>query len=183
MIRIGGGSAYFADSALGVPQLLAAGGLDYLVFDYLAEASMGMFGRQRRADPPVLYPADFLTVHVGPHLHEIARQGIKVVANAGALDPRGLARAVEARIAAEGLSLTVAAITGDDLIDRVDAFRDTPDMFTGAPFPEAVLTCNAYLGGFPIAAALAAGADIVITGRVVDSAIVLGPLIHESTLR
>jgi hypothetical protein len=181
VVRIGGGSAYFADSALGVPQLLAAGGLDYLVFDYLAEASMGMFGRQRRADPPVLYPADFLTVHVGPHLHEIARQGIRVVANAGALDPLGLARAIEARIAAEGLTLEVAAITGDELIDRVDVLRarGLTDMFTGAPFPDDVLTCNAYLGAFPIAEALAAGADIVITGRVVDSAIVLGPLVHE----
>ncbi|SFR91501.1 acyclic terpene utilization AtuA family protein [Sphingomonas jatrophae] len=179
VIRIGGGSAYFADSAHGVPQLLAAGGLDYLVFDYLAEGSMGMLGRLRRADPPVRYPADFLNVHVGPYLHEIARQKIKVVANAGALDPLGLAQALEARIAAEGLSLTVAAVTGDELIDRVEQLRGQADMFTGAPFPDGVLTCNAYLGGFPIAAALGAGADIVVTGRVVDSAIVLGPLIHE----
>lgn len=181
VIRIGGGSAYFADSALGVPQLLAAGGLDYLVLDYLAEASMGMFGRQRRADPPVLYPQDFLTVHVGPHLHEIARQKIRVIANAGALDPVGLARAVEARITAEGLSLKVAAVTGDELIDRVDQLRERgiTDMFTGASLPDKVLTCNAYLGAFPIAEALAAGADIVITGRVVDSAIVLGALVHE----
>lgn len=181
LVRIGGGSAYFADSALGVPQLLAAGGLDYLVFDYLAEASMGMLGRQRQADPPVLYPADFLTVHVGPHLHAIARHGIRIVANAGALDPLGLARAVEARIAAEGLSLKVAAVTGDELMDRVDTLRrhGLTDMFTGAPFPDDVLTCNAYLGAFPIAQALSAGADIVITGRIVDSAVVLGPLIHE----
>lgn len=181
VVRIGGGSAYFADSALGVPQLLAAGGLDYLVFDYLAEASMGMLGRQRRGDPPICYPADFLNVHVGPHLHEIARQGIRIVANAGALDPLGLARAVEARIAAEGLSLKVAAVTGDELIDRVETLqgRGVTDMFTGAQFPDDVLTCNAYLGAFPIAEALGAGADIVITGRVVDSAIVLGPLVHE----
>lgn len=180
-IRIGGGSAYFADSALGVPQLLAAGGLNYIIFDYLAEASMGMFGRSRQATPPVLYPPDFLTVHVGPHLHEIARQGIKIVANAGALDPFGLARAVEEKIAAEGLSLKVAAVTGDELIDRVDDLRASGvrDMFTGAAFPEKVLTANAYLGAFPIAEALARGADIVITGRVVDSAIVLGALVHE----
>lgn len=181
IVRIGGGSAYFADSALGVPQLLAAGGLDYLVFDYLAEASMGMLGRLRQADPSAGYPADFLNVHVGPHLHEIARQGIKVVANAGALDPLSLARAVEARIASEGLPLRVAAVTGDDLLPRVDELRaaDYRDMFTGAAFPDDVITCNAYLGAFPIAEALGRGADIVITGRVVDSAIVLGPLIHE----
>lgn len=181
VIRIGGASAYFADSALGVPQLLSAGNLDYLVFDYLAEASMGMLGRMRQADPTVAYPPDFLNVHVGPHLHEIARQGIKVVANAGALDPLALAKAVEARLAVEGLSLKVAAVTGDDLLPRLDALRarGVRDMFTGAAFPDDVLTCNAYLGGFPIAEALARGADIVITGRIVDSAIVLGPLIHE----
>lgn len=180
MVRIGGASAYFADSALGVPQLLAAGGLDYLVFDYLAEASMGMFGRQRRGPSRTCYPPDFLSVHVGPHLHEIARQGIRIVANAGALDPPGLARALEQRIAAEGLALKVAVVTGDELIDRVDALRAAGhrDMFTGGAFPDDVLTCNAYLGAFPIAEALAHGADIVITGRVVDSAIVLGPLIH-----
>jgi hypothetical protein len=181
VIRIGGGSAYFLDSALGVPQLLAGGNLDYLVFDYLAEGSMGMLGRMRQANPEATYPADFLTVHVGPYLGEIARQGIKVVANAGGLDPLALARAVEARIAAEGLSLKVAAVTGDDLLPRLDELRQkgVRDMFTGAEFPDDILTCNAYLGGFPIAEALAHGADIVITGRIVDSAVVLGPLIHE----
>ncbi|MES2497996.1 MAG: acyclic terpene utilization AtuA family protein [Pseudomonadota bacterium] len=181
VVRIGGGSAYFADSALGVPQLLAAGNLDYLIFDYLAEASMGLFGRSRQATPPVMFPPDFLTVHIGPHLHAIASQKIRVIANAGALDPIGLARALEERIAAEGLSLKVAAVSGDELIDRADAFRaeGVRDMFTGAAFPDKLLTCNAYLGAFPIAAALDRGADIVITGRVVDSAIVLGPLIHE----
>lgn len=181
VVWIGGGSAYFADSALGVPQLLAAGGLDYLIFDYLAEASMGLFGRSRQATPPVRYPADFLAVHVGPHLGEIARQGIKIVANAGALDPLGLARELEARIAAEGLPLRVAAVTGDELIEEVDTLRAAGrrDMFTGAPFPDRVLTCNAYLGAFPIAEALAHGADIVVTGRVVDSALALGALIHE----
>lgn len=181
VIRIGGGSAYFADSALGVPQLLAAGNLDYLVFDYLAEGSMGMLGRMRQANPDATYPPDFLSIHVGPHLGEIARQGIKVIANAGALDPLALARAVEARIAAEGLSLKVAAVSGDDLIARMDELRQhgVRDMFTGAEFPDDVLTCNAYLGAFPIADALAKGADIVITGRIVDSAIVLGALIFE----
>lgn len=181
VVRIGGGSAYFADSALGVPQLLAAGNLDYLVFDYLAEASMGMLGRIKQADPAATYPPDFLNVHVGPHLDDIARQGIKVVANAGALDPVALVQAVEAKIAEAGLSLKVAAVTGDDLMSEADELRREGyrDMFTGSPFPDDLLTCNAYLGAFPIAAALASGVDIVVTGRIVDSAIVLGPLIHE----
>ena len=181
VVRIAGGSAYFADSALGMPQLLEEDELDYIVFDYLAEASMGMFGRMRQGDPPICYPPDFLTIHVGPHLDAIARRGIKIVANAGALDPIGLARALEAKIAEAGLSLRVAAVTGDDLLPRANAFRDdhVTDMFTGDRFPDQLLTCNAYLGAFPVAEALSRGADIVVTGRIVDSAIVLGPLIHE----
>ncbi|WP_340586979.1 acyclic terpene utilization AtuA family protein [Erythrobacter alti] len=181
IIRIGGATASFSDTALSVPQLLSGGKLDYLIFDYLAEGSMGIFGRMQAADPSAGYGTDFLTVHVGPHLHEIASQKLKIVANAGGVNPSGLAAALEKMIADEGLSLTVAFVEGDDLRDRTSELRDADyrDMFTNAPFPENIISSNAYLGAFPIAAALAEGADIVITGRVVDSAVVLGPLIHE----
>lgn len=181
IVRIGGATASFSDTALSVPQLLEAGDLDYLVFDYLAEGSMGIFGRMQAADPAAGFGTDFLTVHVGPHLHAIAAQGVKVVANAGGVNPSGLAAALEALIAEQGLSLTVAYVEGDDLRDRVAELRAARycDMFDGTPFPDRVISANAYLGAFPIAAALAAGADIVVTGRVVDSAVVLGPLIHE----
>ena len=181
VVRIGGATASFSDTALSVPQLLAKGELDYLIFDYLAEGSMGIFGRMQSADPAAGYGTDFLTVHVGPHLSEIASQGIKVVANAGGVNPAGLAAALEDLIAENGLDLTVAYVAGDDLRGRDAELRAAGhrDMFTGADFPDGVLSSNAYLGAFPIAAALGAGADIVITGRVVDSAVVLGPLIHE----
>jgi len=181
IVRIGGATASFSDTALSVPQLLEAGELDYLVFDYLAEGSMGIFGRMQAADPAAGFGTDFLTVHVGPHLHEIAAQGVKVVANAGGVNPSGLAAALEALIAEQGLSLVVAFVEGDDLRGRTEELRAAGhcDMFDGAPFPDRVISANAYLGAFPIAAALAAGADIVVTGRVVDSAVVLGPLIHE----
>ena len=181
IIRIGGATASFSDTALSVPQLLADGSLDYLVFDYLAEGSMGLFGMMQAANPEAGYGTDFLDVHVGPHLDEIARQGVKVVANAGGVNPVGLAKALEAAIAEKGLSLTVAYVDGDDLRPMLGDLRAAGhrDMFTGAAFPERPVSANAYLGGFPIAAALEAGADIVVTGRVVDSAIVLGPLIHE----
>ncbi len=181
-VRIGGASAFLIDSALAVPQLLAAGGLDYLIFDYLAEASMGLLGRVQAQDPKAGFGPDFLTVHVGPHLSEIARQGIRVIANAGGLNPAGLAAATEAMIREAGLALQVAYVDGDDVRAQVPALREggVRDMFTGAALPErAVISANAYLGAFPIAAALEAGADIVITGRVVDSALALGPLIHE----
>lgn len=180
-MRIGGATASFSDTALSVPQLLAGGDLDYLIFDYLAEGSMGIFGRIQMADPAAGYGTDFLTVHVGPHLAEIAARGVKVVANAGGVNPAGLAAALERMIAELGLSLTVAHVDGDDLRPGLDALRAAGhrDMFTGASFPDNVISANAYLGAFPIAAALAKGADVVVTGRVVDSAVVLGPLVHE----
>jgi hypothetical protein len=181
VVRIGGATASFSDTALSVPQLLAQGELDYLIFDYLAEGSMGIFGRMQSADPAGGYGTDFLTVHVGPHLSEIASQGVKVVANAGGVNPGGLAAALEELIAEYGLDLTVAYVAGDDLRGREAELRAAGhrDMFSGAGFPDSVLSSNAYIGAFPIAAALSQGADIVITGRVVDSAVVLGPLIHE----
>jgi hypothetical protein len=182
VVRIGGASAFLVDSALAVPQLLQAQGLDYLIFDYLAEGSMGLLGRMQAADPKGGFGTDFLTVHVGPHLKQIARQGVKVIANAGGLNPQGLAAATEAMIQAAGLSLRVAAVDGDDVRGELAGLRaaDVRDMFTGAALPQQpIISANAYLGAFPIAAALAGGADIVITGRVVDSALALGPLIHE----
>src|SRR5450755_4567646 len=118
VIRIGGGSAFLVDSALGVPQLLAGGRLHYLIFDYLAEASMGLLGRFQAMDPKGGFGADFLTVHVGPHLAEIARQGVKVVANAGGLNPQGLVAALEAMIREQGLDLKVACVDGDDIRDQ-----------------------------------------------------------------
>ena len=181
VVRIGGATASLADSALSVPQLLDGGTLDYLVFDYLAEGSMGIFGRMQAADPAAGYASYFLTMHVGPHLNTIAEQGVKVIANAGGVNPAGLAAALEQIIKDKGLALRVAYVAGDDLRDRADELRTAGyrDMFIDAEFPDNIVSANAYLGAFPIAAALAEGADIVVTGRVVDSAVVLGPLIHE----
>jgi Acyclic terpene utilisation family protein AtuA len=178
-IRIGGGSAFFIDSALAVPQLLGAG-VDYIILDYLAEGAMGMMGRMRLAEPDSGFPSDFMDVHVGPFLAQIAKTRTKIVSNAGAVNPAGLAKMLRSKIAELGLPLKVACIGGDDLIHRLSDFADTRDMFTGAPFPtNGITSANAYLGAFPIAHALGQGADIVITGRVVDSALALGPLIHE----
>jgi hypothetical protein len=178
-LRIGGGSAFFIDSAMAVPQLLG-GGVDVIILDYLAEGAMGMLGRMKQADPASGFPSDFLDVHIGPFLPQIAAQGIKVISNAGGVNPEALAEALRAKVAALGLSLKISCVDGDDLMHRLPDFAETRDMFTGAPFPQSgVTSANAYLGGFPIAEALARGADIVITGRVVDSALALGPLIHH----
>ncbi len=181
IIRIGGASGAFVDSAIAVPQLLTVPGINYLIFDYLAEGSMGVFGRMQAANPASGYLPDFVDVHVGPYLREIKQKGVKIVANAGGLNPQGLADALRRRADEMGVKLSIATVDGDDLRPRLDELRKrgVTEMFTGTPLPDKILTANAYFGGFPIADALARGADVVLTGRVVDSALILGPLIHE----
>jgi len=181
IIRIGGASGFWGDSTIAAPQLIAGGRLDYLVFDYLAEITMSIMARSRAKEPEQGYAHDFVTQVMKQSLPELAKQKIKVVSNAGGVNPIACAKAIEALIKEMGLSLKVATVVGDDLIGRVEEFRaaGTKEMFTGAAMPAKLMSMNAYLGGFPIAQALAAGADIVITGRVVDSAVTLGPCIYE----
>jgi hypothetical protein len=178
-VRIGGGSAFFIDSAMAVPQLLKAG-VDYIILDYLAEGAMGLLGRAKLADPKAGFPSDFMDVHIGPFLSQIAAAGTRIAANAGGVNPLALAEKLRARISELGLDIPVSVVHGDDLMDRLGDLADTRDMFIGTPFPQAgVTSCNAYLGAFPIAKAFGKGAQIVITGRVVDSALALGALIQE----
>ena len=181
-VRIGGASAFATDSATGVPQLLRGGKLDYMVFDYLAEGSMCRLANLQKNNPDGGFAPDFIDVHMRPHLAEIMAQKVKIIANAGAVNPKGCAAALQKLADELGLKPRIAYVAGDDLRDRVEEFRraGTRHMFDGSEFPKVpVASLNAYLGGFPIANALARGADIVITGRVVDSAPTLGALIHE----
>lgn len=135
VIRIGGGAAFFIDSALAVPQLLTAG-VDYIILDYLAEGAMGLLGRMRLADPASGFPADFMAVHIGPHLATIAEKRVRIIANAGGVNPAGLAAVLRRRLVELGLDLQVAAIAGDDLTARAAEFAaGTVDMANGAPFP------------------------------------------------
>jgi hypothetical protein len=179
VVRIGGGSAFFIDSALAVPQLLDAG-VDYIILDYLAEGAMGLFGRMKLSDPVSGFPSDFMDIHIGPFLQQIAEKGIRVVSNAGGVNPAALAARLRERISELGLGLTVGCLEGDCLMHRVGDYAEAHDMFNGRPFPKSGLTsANAYLGAFPIAQMFESGADVVVTGRVVDSALVLGPLVKE----
>ncbi|MEL6362690.1 MAG: acyclic terpene utilization AtuA family protein [Pseudomonadota bacterium] len=181
-LRIGGASGYWGDAALATPQLLSAGDLDVIVYDYLAEITMSIMARARAKDVNQGYAADFVTATLRQNLSQFAQQGVKIISNAGGVNPQGCADAIRALIKETGLDLKVAVITGDDLMDRAASFadQDVKEMFTGASFPDAssVSSINAYLGAFPIAAALDAGADIIITGRCVDSAVTLGACIH-----
>ncbi|MEM6663551.1 MAG: acyclic terpene utilization AtuA family protein, partial [Pseudomonadota bacterium] len=179
-IRIGGASGFWGEADIGLPQFLAEGDLDYVVFDYLAEITMSIMARQRVKDPSKGYAADWVTAVLKPNLAEVAAQGVKLISNAGGVNPLACAAAVEALIAEAGLSLKVAVVTGDDLLDRAAELSAHTEMFSGEGFPavETAASVNAYLGAFPIAEALDRGADIVITGRCVDSAVTLGACIH-----
>ncbi|MGE0487385.1 MAG: acyclic terpene utilization AtuA family protein [Gammaproteobacteria bacterium] len=177
-IRIGCGGAFWGDSAEGPRQLVLRGTIDYLVLDYLAEITMSILARMKARDPQAGYASDFLAQVIQPLAGEIKARGIKVVTNAGGINPRALKAALEATL---GDDFRIAAVCGDDLEAAVPALRerDVREMSSGATLPARLTSINAYLGAPPIAAALAAGADIVITGRGVDSALVLGPLMHE----
>ena len=181
VINIGGASGFWGDSNMSVPQLLASEKLDYLVFDYLAEITMSIMARARAKDPALGYAHDFVSVVLKNALPEIKRQGIKVIANAGGVNPVACGKAIEALLQELGMDLKVATVTGDDLLDRAEELRanGTREMFSGADMPKDFMSINSYFGGFPIASALDKGADIVITGRCVDSAVTLGACIHE----
>lgn len=178
-VRIGGASGAWGDSPMAVPQLLAAR-VDYLMMDFLAEVTMSLLARARLKDPAAGFPPDVIG-YLRPHLRAIAAQGVKVVTNGGGVNPLACKQALEAACREQGLSLRIAAVEGDDLMPMAAALREegVREWISGAPLPERLLTANAYLGALPIAAALAEGADIVITGRCADSALALGILMHE----
>ncbi|MGH6645170.1 MAG: acyclic terpene utilization AtuA family protein, partial [Bradyrhizobium sp.] len=178
-IRIGCASAFWGDTNTAAAQLVEKGELDYLVFDYLAEITMSILAAKRMRDPNDGYATDFVEHVMAPLLPQLVERGIKVVANAGGVNPLACKKALEEVAAKAGVTVRVAVVLGDDLNGRRKDFADCTEIETGKPIPGTTISMNAYLGALPIARALAAGADVVITGRCVDSAVVLGPLVHE----
>ena len=172
-VRIGGAAGFWGDSALGARQLLDGGEVDYLVFDYLAELTMSLLAAARRKQPELGYATDFIEV-MRDVLGDAVARGVRVVANAGGINPQGCAAAVRALAAERGWDVRIAVVQGDDVSALLPALRTE-----GHPLPAQVLSANAYLGALPIKAALDGGADVVITGRCVDSAVTLGALMHE----
>ncbi|NMO02150.1 DUF1446 domain-containing protein [Gordonia sp. TBRC 11910] len=163
VVRIGNASGFYGDRFNAVSEMLTGGDLDYLTGDYLAELTMLILGRDRLKDPKTGYAKTFLRQMEGS-LGLAMDNGVQIVVNAGGLNPHGLAVALRELADKLGLDTQVAFVDGDDLISRAD------ELGFGAP-----LTANAYLGGFGIKAALDRGADVVVTGRVTDASLTVGP--------
>jgi Acyclic terpene utilisation family protein AtuA len=170
MIRIAGASGFWGDSSVAVPQLVRRAQVDYITFDYLAELTMSILAAARAKDPDAGWATDFVHTALAGMLPEIAERGIRLLSNAGGINPRACAAALAKAAADAGVALRIAVVEGDDVRAMVP-----PAVLLPAP----LVSANAYLGAFPIAAALDRGAQVVITGRCVDSALPLGALIHE----
>jgi hypothetical protein len=182
-IRIGGASGFWGDSSVGATQLVQSGQIDYLVFDYLAELTMSILAAARIKKPELGYATDFVSVAMKSVLKDVVARGIRVVSNAGGVNPQGCADALATLAKELGVDVRIAVVTGDDVMPLLPELRNVQppvaELQSGAPLPTEVVSANAYLGAVPIKAALDAGAQIVITGRCVDSAVTLGVLMHE----
>ena len=180
MVRIGGASGFWGDSITGPLQLVASKQIDYLVFDYLAELTMSILASARLKDPQLGYATDFVGLAMRAVLKDALAQGIRIIANAGGVNPGGCAAALQALAGELGVPVRIAVVEGDDVMPLLPALRaeGVSELQSGAPLPEKILSANAYLGALPVKAALDAGAQVVITGRCVDSAVTLGALMH-----
>jgi acyclic terpene utilization AtuA family protein len=187
VIRIAGGQGFWGDSLEAPRQLVEGGAIDYLMLDYLAEVTMSILQKQKDRDPGAGYARDFVGAFESV-LPAVLDRGVKVVANAGGVNPRGCAAAVREVAERRGVSdrIRIAVITGDDLLPCLDALlangHALANMDTGEPLTairDRVRAANVYLGSRPIVDALDLGAQLVITGRCTDSALVLAPLRHE----
>jgi len=185
-VLIANGQGFWGDSILGPVRLVREGPLHYLTLDYLAEVTMSIMQKLKRRDPSAGYATDFVTM-LERILPDVAKKGIKVIANAGGVNPEACRKAVFAAIKKAGLSgIKVGVVSGDDILERIPEMQAKGEklasMDTGEPLSivqDRLLSANAYIGAGPIVEALRQGAQIVIAGRVTDPSLALAPMIHE----
>jgi hypothetical protein len=186
-VRVAAGQGFWGDELEAPVRQVEGGPIDYLVLDYLAEVTMSILRKQRSKDPAAGYARDFVSLMERIFPACVAR-GIRVVSNAGGVNPEGCAEAlVEAgRRAGAAGKATVALVTGDDLMDRLEQLieegHELRHMESGQPLADVldrVQSANVYLGAASIVDALARGASVVLTGRAVDAALTYAPLVHE----
>lgn len=176
-VRVGCASGFWGDTAASVPQLVYSGKLDFLVFDYLSEITMSLLATAKVKYPDLGYTPDFVVTAMAPYIKDILKKGIRVVSNAGGVNPLACAAALQQVAKKADVDLKIAVVTGDDLMGEINTIKEAiPEV---ASVSENIHSMNVYLGARPIARALDLGADVVVTGRCVDSSLVLGPLIHS----
>ena len=179
-IRIGCASGFWGDTDIAAPQIVEKGDVDYLVFDYLSEVTMSILAGAKLKNSNDGYAKDFIN-HIVPIFKKIKQKKIKVISNAGGVNLDACKKALINEAEQKNINLKIATVVGDDLIDYQDKLSkmNVIEMDSEEFLPENLLSINVYLGANPIKRALDLGADIVLTGRCVDSALALGPLMHE----
>lgn len=181
VLRIANASGFYGDRHEAAAEMVADGPIDVLTGDYLAELTMLILWRARQKRPELGYARSFLR-QARQVLRPCLERGVRIVVNAGGLNPSGLADALRELVGELGLDASIAHVEGDDLLPRLEELRAAghglDHLDTGAPLaslPVPPITANAYLGGWGIAGALEGGADVVVTGRVTDASLVVGP--------
>ena len=187
VVRVASGQGFWGDWLEAPRRQVEGGHVDYLMLDYLAEVTMSILQKQKERDPKMGYARDFIGA-MESVFPAVVEKGVKVIANAGGVNPQACATAVLAAAEKMGFrgKFKVGVVTGDDLLDRIDellaAGHKLANMDTGEPLStirDRVLSANAYIGSTPIVEALERGANVVITGRSTDTALTMAPLRHE----
>lgn len=187
VVRVAAGQGFWGDWLDAPRRQVEGGDIDYLMLDYLAEVTMSILQKQKERDPGMGYARDFVGA-IESVLPAVATRGVRVIANAGGVNPPACGAAIRQVAVKHGVSgaIRIGVVTGDDLLPRIDeliaAGHSLANMETGAPLSEVrsrVLAANAYIGSTPIVAALAQHANIVITGRSTDTALTMAPLRFE----
>lgn len=185
IVRVASGQGFWGDSLEAPRQQVEGGPVDYLMLDYLAEVTMSILQKQRERDPNMGYARDFVGA-MESVLPAVTERGVRVIANAGGVNPPACADAVQKAAEKQGKKLRIGVVTGDDLLGRIDELlaqgHKLANMDTGEPLDiirDRVLSANAYIGSTPIVEALSKGAQVVITGRSTDTALTMAPLRYE----
>src|SRR5436309_752454 len=187
VVRVAAGQGFWGDWLEAPRRQVEGGAIDYLMLDYLAEVTMSILQKQKERDPAMGYARDVVGA-MDSELGAVADRGVKVIANAGGVNPQACGRAIQGIADKSGIGekIRIGVVTGDDLLPRIDelieAGHPLKNMETGEPLStirDRVLSANAYIGSKPIVEALAKGANVVITGRSTDTALTMAPLRYE----